>query len=61
MAAADLMVRNGVGVDAEAVLRPLDWQSTLRTRAATRRPLSEGEEAALQPGVTGISYILGLH
>ena len=40
MAAADLTVRNGVGVDAEAVLRPLDWRSSLRTRAATRRPLA---------------------
>ncbi len=40
MVAADLTVRNGVGVDAEAVLRPLDWRSSLRTRAATRRPLS---------------------
>ena len=40
MAAADLTVRNGVGVDAEAVLRPLDWRPSLRTRAATRRPLA---------------------
>ena len=40
MAAADLTVRNGVGVAAEAILRPLDWRSSLRTRAATRRPLA---------------------
>ena len=40
MAAADLTVRNGVGVAAEAILRPLDWRSSLRTRAATRRTLA---------------------
>jgi hypothetical protein len=39
-ATADLTMRNGVGVAAEAVLRPLDWRSSLRTRAATRRPLA---------------------
>ena len=39
-AAADLTVRNGVGVAAEAILHPLDWRSPLRTRAATCRPLA---------------------
>ena len=40
MAAADLTVRNGVGVAAEAILHPLDWRSSVRTRAATCRTLA---------------------
>ena len=39
-AAADLTVRNGVGVAAEAVHHPLDRRSSLRTRTATCRPLA---------------------
>jgi hypothetical protein len=38
--AADLTVCNGAGVATEAILRPLDRRSSLRTRAATCRPLA---------------------
>ena len=39
-AAADLTVRDGVGGAAEAILHPLDWRSSVRTRAATCRTLA---------------------